>query len=317
MRQAIPAKTNLALTALCVAASLHVLFVVPLILLPIADAFALTLIPSVLMTTTNWAIMHEAFHDKLHTRRRVNNAAGRALGWLYGAPFIVLRFGHLVHHRLDGTAMERSEAYDPARTGRFLAALIYYPRLFFGMYAVAQIGTLLFFLPRPILTPLVRGIFFGGNAEAGNVPDLAVRRLVTDGSLWQMRLDGALALAVTGLGFAAYGAHWPLLALVLIARGFLISFHDNAYHYGAPLKVDTSDSRSSYDLRLPDAMSRLILNFNLHGVHHRYPALPWPALPFAFASRGEPYDGALLPAAARQLRGPVATGRDQHRPRTV
>ncbi len=297
----IPQRTNLLAAALCVAAHLYQYFVLPLALLPADRSWLLTLIPVCLLTTTNWAVLHEAFHDNLHPKRHVNDAAGRIMGVLFGAPFRTLRFGHLLHHQLNGTLPDRPEAYDPAVSSRLRAALIYYPRLFFGLYGIELSGTLLALLPRWMLEPVVRRIFKGANPEAIAVPDRAVKHLLDDRHLSEIRIDSIMALAVLGLSGVSFGADWPVLVLVLIARGIMVSFHDNAYHYGAPLECE----RASYNLRASKLSAALMLNFNLHRVHHRYPALPWSGLPRAFAEDREIYDGALLPAALQQLAGPV------------
>ncbi len=299
--QAIPTNTNLLLTVLCVFLNLYQYFVLPLVLLPLGGAWALTLIPVALATTTYWAVLHEAFHGQLHPRRSVNAAAGRIMGILFGAPFHVLRFGHLTHHRLNGTPTDRSEVHDPARTSRLRAALVYYPRLFFGLYGTELLSTVLAFLPRPLLRRVVRRIFYEGHAEAQEVPDRAVDHLAEGARLWQIRLDSMVILAIFGLSAVCYGADWPLLVLVLCARGLMISFLDNAFHYGTPL----GDVMSSCNLWLPNALSRLMLNFNLHRVHHRHPSLPWSALHRTFAAEDEKYDGGLLPVMLRQLHGPI------------
>ena len=56
---------------------------------------------------------------------------------------------------------------------------------------------------------------------------------------------------------------------------------------------------------LPRMLSVLILNFNLHRVHHRNPAAPWPKLPELFAEHTDSFDRDLLTAAVDQLRGPI------------
>jgi fatty acid desaturase len=87
----------------------------------------------------------------------------------------------------------------------------------------------------------------------------------------------------------------------LAARAFCISFFDYLYHYGTPV----GDVRQAHNLSLPPALGLLMLNFNLHGVHHRDPRLPWWALPDTFRRQGGRYDDRYVTAAFRQLRGPV------------
>ncbi len=53
-------------------------------------------------------------------------------------------------------------------------------------------------------------------------------------------------------------------------------------------------------------ISRLILNFNLHGVHHIHPYLPWTRLPESLSRQGAGFDSDYFTAALRQLGGPVS-----------
>jgi fatty acid desaturase len=87
-----------------------------------------------------------------------------------------------------------------------------------------------------------------------------------------------------------------------LARGFLISFLDNVYHYETPV----SDIFYAKNLRLPQMLSKLLLNFNLHGIHHINPAISWINLPRAFDVQGAKYQGDYFAAAWRQLQGPIA-----------
>ncbi len=121
-------------------------------------------------------------------------------------------------------------------------------------------------------------------------------------ALREIRLDGAATLVLLALAFYGYGAHWPLLFLALLARGFLISFLDNVYHYETPV----SDIFYAKNLRLAAPLAKLLLNFNFHGIHHVNPAIPWLHLPRAFEAQAGRYYGGYFAAALRQLRGPIA-----------
>ena len=57
---------------------------------------------------------------------------------------------------------------------------------------------------------------------------------------------------------------------------------------------------------MPRFVSRCVLNFNLHRIHHRYPNVPWTQLPEYFVRQSEVYDEHFLTAALNQLRGPIA-----------
>jgi fatty acid desaturase len=288
---------NAVFAVLLWAIGLFVYFVLPLALLPLSPWFALLLIPAVLTTTTNWALMHEAIHGHFHTNVRINNAFGRISGILFGAPWETLKFGHLLHHSINGTPPDRPEYFEPAKQSRLVASAIFYPRLLFGLYAVEVIGAFYCLLPRAALekvTPLFPG-------EIG--PQRAQRHLLAPQRLMQIRIDALLTIAAMALAFWCYGSAWPLLLAAVFARGTLISFADNGYHYAAPIG---QGARAAYNLRLTGGAA--ILNFNLHQVHHRHPNLPWSALPSAFATDADTYDGPYFRTMARQLKGPIDYG---------
>ena len=50
----------------------------------------------------------------------------------------------------------------------------------------------------------------------------------------------------------------------LAGRGLLISFLDNVYHYETPV----NDVFFAKNLRLAKPLQGILLNFNLHGIHH-------------------------------------------------
>jgi fatty acid desaturase len=52
--------------------------------------------------------------------------------------------------------------------------------------------------------------------------------------------------------------------------------------------------------------TRVLLNFNFHGIHHQNPPIPWIRLPMAFHEQSQIFHGQYLRAAMRQLYGPVA-----------
>jgi fatty acid desaturase len=137
--------------------------------------------------------------------------------------------------------------------------------------------------------------------DARGMPARAERQLLTPERLRRIRVDGALTLLWLGTCTAAYGgAAWVLL-LVVLGRGAIVSFMDNAPHYGGKI----ADPAQGYDMRAPAPIATLVLNTNLHGTHHRNPNLPWTALPQAFAAEAGRYAGSYLLLPWRQLRGPL------------
>ncbi|MCF3106980.1 fatty acid desaturase [Streptomyces roseoverticillatus] len=292
--------TSVRLTCLALAVGLCQLFVLPLWLLPADPAWGWALVPLVLTTTPLWSLVHEGIHGTLLADRPWNDRCGRALAVLHGAPFVVLKTGHLLHHRYSRTPRERTEVYDARATTWAKAAPGYYARLLGGLYLMESASVLLALLPATLLRRLAR------SAEAPDtVAGPLLDRLARRRALRQLRTDAAAVAALYAAAFAAYGEHAWMLVAALAGRALVVSLSDNAYHYATPLDAPLQ----AMNLRLPRPLEAFALGFNLHGVHHRHPGLPWSALRARFAREGGRYDLGWMPAVARQLRGPVRAGR--------
>jgi len=296
-RAAIPGAANLALAGFHAALNLYQCFVLPLWLLPRNSLWAWTLLPAALLTNPFWSLIHEAIHDLFHARRGVNLFFGRLLGMFFGSPFRILRMSHLLHHKLNRLPIEGTEYYDRVQGTRLAAAPGYYAQIFFALYLVEILSPIFFLLPRRLLRA-----FKARYIAAKSVSALLLENWLGREALGEIRRDGAAILMLFALAFYCYGARWPLLAAALAARGFLISFLDNIYHYETPV----SDVFYAKNLRLPAPLARLLLNFNFHGIHHVNPAIPWLHLPRAFEAQAGRYAGGYFAAALRQLHGPIA-----------
>ena len=293
----IPAGINLGLAGFYIALNLYQFVFLPLLLLPISAAWAWTLLPLALLTNPFWSLIHETIHDLFHPNRNVNAFFGRFLSILFGAPFRVLRMSHLIHHKLNRRPVEGTEYYDRDRGTKAGAAPGYFFQIFLGLYLVELLSALYFLLPRRLLVWVQKRFI-----PAGGVSGLLMQNWLGAEALREIRFDSLLTLSWLALSFLCYGAYWPLLVAVLLARGFLISFLDNVYHYATPV----DDVFYARNLLLPVAGTRLLLNFNLHGVHHINPAIPWIDLPEAFDAQANKYQGGYFAAALTQLRGPIA-----------
>lgn len=300
---AIPAGRNLVLAGVLLALNLGALFGTPW-LLEVSPARWWLLLAFVLSTPTLWALIHEAVHGMAHPDKRWNEALGRVLSVSFGSPFQLLRLGHFLHHRYNRTELERGEVVEPLRPGLW-SRLAYYVRLSFGLYAAELAAALLAVLPDAIYRPAMRLAFGEETADGRTMWRTARHELLDKPGRRRMRLDGALIVAGLGASLWLYGADWWMLALALLGRAFLVSFHDNLYHYGTPL----DDVRGGYDLRLPRAAQALLLNFNLHRTHHLQPWVPWSALREAHARSGGAYAGNWLAAGLRQWLGPIPEAR--------
>lgn len=291
-RRAIAQGLNGALLCGLGAGQLYLLLGPPLLGLPEWTA----LLP-VLLTTTHWALAHEAIHGLLFADSRANAVGGRLLAVLLGAPFALLRAGHLLHHRFSRTA-DVSEAWQPPES-RWRAVFRHYGILLGGLYGAEVASGFAMLLPAAARQRLFLACL-PANALGQQFRDWLRRPAVVRES----RIDGlAVAVLFVAAGLA-WGDGWPWLLAALAGRGLFISFFDNAYHYGTAV----GDSRLARNHALPGWASAAILHFNFHGTHHRHAAVPWHRLPAHAQAEGSGFDGAYWGQALRQLRGPLPLG---------
>lgn len=255
------------------------------------------LILMALITTPMWALAHEGIHGHLHADKARNLSYGRWLTIVFGSPFRLLRHGHLHHHRHSRMEEDRTEIYDQQQGGYLTAAIAFYPRLIFGLYAGELVANFLFLMPRSVLYRLLDQLH---PADGGPARARAEKELLAPEALREIRIDAVLTIALYAVAFSLYGTLWWWLALMLLARSVFISMVDNSFHYGTPL----NDHLYSLNLRLPRWAAPFILNFNMHRTHHRHVALPWHALPSKTQYQDE--DPAFFAGLLRQLRGPIS-----------
>jgi len=298
-KTSIPEGANLITAAIQVAANLFQFFILPLILLPKDPRWGFAVLPLALFTNPFWALVHEAIHGVFHSSERFNRAAGRILSILFGAPFHILRLTHLSHHKFNRSPLERgTEIYDPHETSRFRAAAFYYLYIVCGLYLLEVASAWIFFLPKKRFDAIGERLVSAGNSQERWLAS----RFIEPENRREIRVDSLAILLILGLSAYCYGAHWVILAVMLGLRTFLISFMDNVYHYDTAVNVTVS----AHNLRLPRVLSRALLHFNLHRIHHTHPNVPWNRLPEMFERGKEFYDRSLWEAAINQFAGPIS-----------
>jgi fatty acid desaturase len=293
---------NLALLTLMASLTIGGLIVLPLWLLPLDARWGWLLAPIALLTNFFWALHHEAIHGGFHDDRQRNLRAGRLMAVLLGSSFHVLRFGHLMHHRYNRNPIDRPDVYDPAVTSRPKARLTFLGTLVFGLYFAEIAAPLLCCLPRAAIGRIIDSGYPGEDPALAAIRAAARRQFLDPRRLRMIRTDVLLAWTLIGGSAIAFGVHWPMLAGFLLARGMMISVFDNVYHFATP--IDRPEF--ARNLSLPAPLRLLILNMNLHRIHHARPALPWWELPTQFRAERDHYDAALVRTAFAQFSGPVA-----------
>jgi fatty acid desaturase len=293
----IPARTNFVLAGFHAGVNVYQFLIVPAVLLPLDARWAWTLLPLVFLNNSYWSLIHESIHDLFHPSRSINKFFGRAMSILFGSPLQIVRLSHLLHHKLNRTPKEATEVYDPRATSIRAAARGYYFQILGGLYLGELLSPLLFFLPRGLIEK-----FRLRFTRPDSVSGILMQNWSRPEILQEIRIDGILIVLWLSASCCFYASHWPLLLGILAARAFFISFLDNVYHYRTPV----ADIFYASNLRLPAPLRKLLLNFNLHGIHHRNPAIPWIRLPSVFREQSAVFHGSYLQAALSQLGGPIA-----------
>jgi fatty acid desaturase len=292
----IPARLNLVLAAGFALAQLYLLVLYPLGVIAIPSLAIALLVVSVLLAYPCWTLIHEAIHSMMSPDRRLNHGWGRLLAILHGSPFAVLRIVHLLHHKYNRVE-DYAEAYDPARTSWRRAAIHHYYTVLAGRYWSEVLACVLVWLPQQRRERLIRDMFGDGEMAERLHHNMARRD-----TLAEARTDGVLGLALLAVTCWLYRHHVPVLIAVLSGRALLVSFFDDAYHYGTARNLREAPQPARNHALGP---AWLVLNFNHHGLHHRYPGLPWKALAAKAREEGLVFDGGYWSSALRQLRGPI------------
>jgi fatty acid desaturase len=228
----------------------------------------------------------------------VNVAVGRCLSIVFGSPFHILRLTHLSHHKFNRSPLEKgTEIYNPEKESRFKASIGYFFYILCGLYLLEVFSTLIFFLPPTIFRKMRQRLVNQGNIQE----KWLAGKFMDDQLVREIRIDGLAICLIFGLSAFCYGEHWKLLMGLLVGRMFLISFLDNVYHYRTPLYRTIS----GHNLSLPRVFSTLLLNFNLHRVHHTHPTVPWTKLPEFLTRHSESFDRTFVSAALDQFCGPL------------
>ena len=248
-----------------------------------------------IITPTLWALEHEAIHGLLFDHRFMNTVAGHFLGYLLGIPFHILRQGHLVHHRLNRSVLDRTEVYSLPAISLGSACFFYYIRLCGGLYVGELLTNFLVWLPRSIQRNLLKKWM---SAHMDDWQANVAKPFLAAPSLWLARFDALINVSLLTISVLLYGPFIWLLIPGFMLRGFMISVFDNAYHYGTEL----DNTMGSFNVKLKSPWDWWLLNGNFHASHHQRPDLPWWQLP-SMHGRNDMSNGFRY--LWRQFQGPI------------
>ncbi len=290
-------KINLTFSFIQISAHIFFFFLTP-VLFHDSRLVLLTLALGVAIIFTNqlWALIHEGIHGLLLPERRSNNLLLSVLSIFFGSSSIFLRTVHLFHHRYSRSDSERVEIYT-AQESRVGVSVAYYSGLFWGLYFSELILPFIAFFPVNLLVK-IRDRFFTTHSMASHVIGYLVRQ-PRKLSIMRVELLGVLFVFSAALSF--FGSNYSFFLAFLFVRAFLISFLDYVYHYGTPV----GSNLHGKNLELPEVVSKFLLHFNFHGIHHQNPGLSWVELPKAFNEKKLKYDDQYVRAALEQINGPI------------
>nr|WP_016753501.1 fatty acid desaturase [Leptospira kirschneri] len=249
---------------------------------------------STIFSYTLWALIHECVHGNFSNSRSENRFWGRFLCVLFGTPFQIVKTAHLVHHKFNRSEGERIEYIEKHAGPILFQKFLYYVRLFVGTYSLEVLGGFLLSLPLSFTTPFAEKYL-----SKFPVYKTFFKQIQKPEIVRELRIDSLFVLILFGSVFYLCGSNTIFLILILILRGWIVSFLDHSYHYGKELE----NVNSAYNLYLPKFFSYLFLNFNYHRVHHRFPGCSWNRLPVQFKNSKDSMDLSLWKQSIRQLSG--------------
>lgn len=300
-REKIPLRSNAIFFGFILMINVFQFIILPAFLLPINPWFGLFILPLAFSNTLHWSLIHEAIHKLIHPDHVKNDLMGRALSIVFGGALEVLRFGHLMHHRFN---RHIHTEFCPANVWQWLkAAPTYYAQLFFGMYVIEIAASFAFaFLPKAWLERIYKK--HATDAKGRPLPELREATetfFFKNSRIQRIRIDAVFIILFFGLSFYLYASYWLIGLAALMLRAFMISFHDNVYHYGTA----EDNSVPAKELKLVAPISRYILHFNYHHSHHKAPFVPWKHLPEIHREKQVRFDDDYGRALKLQLNGPI------------
>ena len=214
---------------------------------------------------TNYALLHEAAHDHLHSSRAGNALLGALAGSLFPASTSMVRVTHAIHHCYNRTDEEIFDLYYPGDNMLRKYVQWYTPLLGFFWFLV-PLGSVLFgAFPTLLRTRLAR-ISTTTKFMHEYFDAAAVRRV---------RLELVFICVY-------WAAIWHLLALDWVTLTVFygcVAFNWSTRQYVSHAYTARDVVNGALNLKVGPVMGAILLNGQWDLVHHQNPWLPWTALP--------------------------------------
>jgi len=255
----IPARLNVAITALVVGSAIALLWLGSHVdawyaVLAVGVAFSYVLL-------TNYALLHEASHGNLHPDRRVNYWLGFITGNFFPMPFSLIRSTHQGHHLRNRTDFEMFDLYYPT-DNRFLKYGQWYSILCGLFWPVVPLGAVLFAVWPAVLR--TRGFRAARSSSyiLGDVRTAQVRAI-----------RGEVVLIAGMFAALAWLLELRLVNTLVLYACFSINWSTRQYVGHAFTRRDVVEG--AWNLRHNPIMTWVLLHGEYDLNHHRRPDVPW------------------------------------------
>ncbi len=237
---------------------------------------------------TNYQLIHEASHDLLHPERRINDAIGMVLGWLFPVSFTLMKVTHIVHHCCNRSDHEMFDCYYPG-DNRALKLVQWYGLLTGLWWWLVPLGSLLLAIhPAWLRSPPFRK----ARTTAVLFDDFGTKEIR------RVRLETLLGILFWLVAFHLLNLQWQAVLLLYALFGFNWATRQYVTHAFSPRDV----VNGAWNLKVGRLHGLTLLNGQWDRLHHQHPHVSWIFLPVLAGDRG--YDKSYWRQYFRLWRGP-------------
>jgi fatty acid desaturase len=214
---------------------------------------------------TNYALLHEATHNRLHDNSRMNYVLGVLCGIWFPVPFTMIHTTHQGHHLRNRTDHEMFDLYYPTDS-RLVRYAQWYGILCGMFWPFVPIGAVIAAISPKLLRSRPFAAARSSNYLLGDV---------ASANVWRLRGETALTVAVFALLFWVLELKW--LNTLILYGCFSLNWSTRQYVGHAFSRRDVVEG--AWNLRHNRLMSWILLHGEYDLNHHRRPDVSWLHLP--------------------------------------